>query len=196
MEIIIILRTLLKKWWVIFSAIFICVGIALVLTLHQSSVYSSVVTYVVTPSADILNGPSFVGGLSVLNGQTAITSTYANIVTSSSIMHDTIKTLGLTESQGNSLQVNSRVISGTNIIEITVSGNDPLIVQAYANRIGQSSKKYIRLLHGVFDLWLLEEASSPSRPVMPDLRFNLVVAAALGIVLGGGMVLIYSLKEF
>jgi capsular polysaccharide biosynthesis protein len=196
MEIKHLLRVLLKKWWIILSTVFITVGSAIVLTLNLTPLYSATVSYIVSPSADLLNGPSFVSGLSVLGAQSTITNTYATIATSASVRENAVRILGLNEQQNSTLEVRSRVQSGTNLIEITVEGNDPLTVQAFANRLGQSTEEYVATLYEVYDMKILDRAKAPEEPIWPDMRLNLVLAFALGLVLGSGIAFVSSLNEF
>src|SRR5574338_1301518 len=72
----IILGVFKKKWWIILATVFIVLGSTVFFTLNATPKFSAKVTYVVSPSAELLNAGSFVNGLSVLGGQPTITNTY------------------------------------------------------------------------------------------------------------------------
>jgi polysaccharide biosynthesis transport protein len=196
MELKLLLRLLLKKWWIVLAAVFITVGSTVGFTLMQTPIYSTSTIYVVSPSLDLLEGSNFVGGLSVLGGQPTITNTYATIVTSDAIRQSAIRELGLNTIQASNLSVVSRVKSGTNLIEITVEGSDPLIVQAFANRVGQSTEEYVNTLYEVYNMKVLDSARAPESPIWPNMTLNVIVALILGVVLGGGLVILTSLNEY
>lgn len=168
----------------------------LIFTKYQTAIYSSSVTYVVSPSPQILNGTNFLSGLSVLGGQPTVANTYASIATSEIIKHNSIEALGISLAQASNLTVDSRVQNGTNVIEITVEGSDPLLVQTFANKIGESTVDYVHKLDSVYDLVILDSAKSPDKPIRPNLRLNLVLGLALGFSLAGGVVLLAGMNEY
>jgi capsular polysaccharide biosynthesis protein len=82
------------------------------------------------------------------------------------------------------------------VIEITVEGSDPLLVQTFANKIGESTVDYVHKLDSVYDLVILDSAKSPDKPIRPNLRLNLVLGLALGFSLAGGVVLLAGMNEY
>ena len=196
MEIKIFLRLLLKRWWVILPIVLITAIGTMVFTSYQTPIYSASVTYVVSPSPEILNGTSFLSGLSVLGGQPSVVNTYASIATSTTVKQKTGEAFGLNLSQTSNLNVDSRVQSGTNVIEIIVEGTDALLVQAFANRVGESTVEYVDKLDGVFDMKILDDAKAPDRAIRPDMRLNLVLGLAFGIALGCGIAFLLGLNEY
>ncbi|MDD5369349.1 MAG: GNVR domain-containing protein [Anaerolineaceae bacterium] len=196
MEIMIFLRLLLKRWWIILAMVLITVAGTWILTNYQIPIYSAAATYIVSPSPEILNGTSFLSGLSVLGGQPTVANTYSSIATSSTVKERSSQALGLSPAQTKSLHVDSRVQNGTSVIEITVEGTDPLLVQAFTNRIGESTIDYVNNLNGVYDLELLDSAKPPEAPIRPNKRLNLVLGIVLGLALGGGLAFLTGLNEY
>lgn len=196
MEIKLFLQLLFKKWWMMLLIVSVTIISTLIFTKYQTAIYSSSVTYVVSPSPQILNGTNFLSGLSVLGGQPTVANTYASIATSEIIKHNAIETLGISLAQASNLTVDSRVQNGTNVIEITVEGSDPLLVQTFANKIGESTVDYVHKLDSVYDLVILDSAKSPDNPIRPNLRLNLVLGLALGFSLAGGVVLLAGMNEY
>jgi capsular polysaccharide biosynthesis protein len=196
MEIRIFLRLLQLKWWIILSTVFIIVGSTLVVTLNLTPLYSTTVTYAISPSQKVLDDPGFVGGLSVLGAQIAITNTYASVATSASIRENAIEALRLNQQQNRSFDVSSRVQSGTNLIDITVKGSDPLTVLALTNRIGRGTEEYVDSLYEVYDMKIVDSPAAPEKPIWPNLGFNVVMAFTASLVLGISLAFLASLKEF
>jgi capsular polysaccharide biosynthesis protein len=196
MELKIYLQLLFNNWRIILVSVVVTFVGTLVFTRLQTPVYSASVTYIVSPSSSILEGTGFISGLSVLGGQPTIVNTYANIAASSTVKQNASEALGLSMAQTNSLAVDSRVLSGTNIIEISVQGADPMLVVLFANKIGEKTLAYVNELYDVYDMKILDGAKSPDRPVRPNMTLNLALGLAFGLALGGGLALVWGLREY
>jgi capsular polysaccharide biosynthesis protein len=196
MEIKIFLRLLLKRWWIMAAILVITVASTFVLTELQVPTYSANATFVVSPSADILNGTGIISGLSVLGGQPAVCNTYAAIAASSAVKLKASQLLNLTPAQSKALTVTSRVQAGTNVIEITVEGKDQNLLQIFTNKVGESTIDYVKKLNGVYVLEILDGAVFPGDPIRPNKRLNLVLGAALGLALGVGIAFLVGLKDY
>ena len=196
MEFKIILRILLRRWWLVALLWVVTVLCTAGFTYFQPRIFSAATTYVVSPSSDILNGSGFLSGLSVLGGQPTVANTYASIATSSSIKQSAGEALGLTPLQMNTLVVTSRVQTGTNVIEISVEGRDPLLVQAFTIKVGEKTTEYVEKLKGVFILELLDSAIAPEAPIKPNLKLNIFLGAAAGLILGLGVAFLTGWNEY
>ncbi|HSM26097.1 MAG TPA: Wzz/FepE/Etk N-terminal domain-containing protein [Anaerolineaceae bacterium] len=196
MELIIFLRILLKRWWIIFIILFVTLIGAYILSSTKTPIYSAAATYVVSPSSEILDEIGFLSGLSVLGGQPTVANTFATIASSAAVKEKAGDALGLTALQVKDILVFSRVQTTTNVIEISVEGVDPLLVQVFANKIGEYTIEYVNNLDGVYDLLILDPAISPEKPIRPNMSLNLILGAVIGFVLGVGVAFLSGIKEY
>ena len=189
-------QSIVKRWWVIITILAVTVIFTLLFTNGQTPIYSSAATFVVSPASEVLDENSFLSGLAVLGGQPTVANTYASIATSAYVKQKASEALGLTPAQAAGLSVFSRVRTGTNVIEISVEGTDPLLVQTFAHKIGESTIDYISNLKGVYDLKPLDDAASPDKPIRPNKSLYLILGTSLGLALGGGIAFIMGLNEY
>jgi capsular polysaccharide biosynthesis protein len=196
MELMIFLRILFKRWWIIFIILLVTVVGSYILSSTKTPIFSAAATYVVSPSSQILDGTGFLSGLSVLGGQPTVANTFATIATSAGVKQKAGEALGLTAAQIKDLLVFSRVQTGTNVIEISVEGIDPLLVQVFTNKIGEYTIEYVKNLNGVYELMILDPAISPESPIRPNMSLNLVLGAVIGFVIGVGVAFLSGLKEY
>jgi diguanylate cyclase (GGDEF)-like protein len=190
MELKLYLRILLRKWWIIVPAFLVAFTSTLIFTFTQVPTYSATATFVVAPASSVGDAKSFVNNLEVLSSRAQIASTYAEVATSSSIKCMAAEALNLSASQKKSLSVESKLRAGTNVIEITVQGSDPVLVRDFANKVGDEAVAYAEILYEVYDLKTLDQAVTPAAPMKPDKALNLALGAILGLVLGGGLALL------
>jgi diguanylate cyclase (GGDEF)-like protein len=186
MELKIYLRILLRKWWIVLSVFLITFTATVVLTFTQAPTYRATATFVTAPASALEVG-SFVGGLSVLSGRTEITNTYTEVASSWVIRREAADELGLSWDQWKGLSVESHLRAGTNVMEITVEGSDPVLVRDFANMIGAKTMSYVQELYEVFDMRPLDQAGVPSSPIKPNKMLYLTLGAILGLVLGVGL---------
>ena len=187
MELKILLRTLLRKWWIVLPVLLVTFTFTVVLTFTQAPTYSVTATFVVAPNASFGDVKNFVNGLDILSRRAEIATTYAEVASSRLIKQEAATELNLSPEQRKSLSVESRLVAGTNVLEITVEGNDPAVVRDFANTVGTKTMTYARDLYEAFDLKSLDQATLPASSIKPNKKLNLALGAVLGLVLAGGI---------
>jgi diguanylate cyclase (GGDEF)-like protein len=187
MEIKRYLQVILKGWWLILPTLLASVAFALVFTYSQTPIYRSQATFIVSPSDSVSKLTEVFWGVDTLSRQAGVMGTYVEIATSSTILDAVYKEMGLTEDQLAHMDVSSELVSSTNIIEIAVESDDPLISKTCANLVGQKTIEYVSNLYETYDMRLLDGAYTPRSPSKPKKVQNLMLAAILGTSLGGGL---------
>jgi diguanylate cyclase (GGDEF)-like protein len=188
MELKTYLRILLKKWWIIIPTFLMTFTTTVVLTYTQDPVYQTTATFVVSPiTSNFETVQSFVSGLNILSTRSEIATTYTEVAESRQIKNLAMDELGVPPGIRGKFGVSSRLRAGTNVLEITVQGNDPELVRDFANTVGQQTVNYVQQLYETFELKLLDEATLPWAPVRPNKTLNLALGAILGLALGVGM---------
>ena len=191
MELKTYLRIMVKKRWIVIPVFLVTLTAGIVFTYTTAPVYSATTTYVVVPSPSF--GGNLASGLDMLARREEIATTFSEIASSRRVKSVAISSLSL--QSGRDYSVHSRLRAGTNIIEITVEGPDPVIVRGLANAVGASIEQYVQELFEVFTLVLLDEAITPQEPLRPNPVLYLTLAAVLGLALGAGLAFLSEYLE-
>lgn len=183
MEIRAYLDFVMRRWKIIIPLFLATLAITAYLTMRIQPLYESSATYIVriSSSSDEKNS---ISALNTLVSSDDIPATYAKVANSRLIKRQAADQLGLSSSQRSNLTSNSQLVAGTNIIEVTAKGHDPVMVMDYANEVGNQMLNYAATLYGTYELIPLDEATQPRRPISPDFFTNLLLGAVLGLTLG------------
>jgi len=181
------LRILIGKWWIVLPVFLITFTATTVFTFTQAPVYQATATFVVTPNASFEDIKTYLSGLDVLSRRTEIATTYAEVGNSRHIRKLAADELGLSLAQKRSISVESQLRAGTNILEITVEGNDPILVRDFTNAVGAQIIAYIHELYEMHELKPLDQATLPTSPTRPNKVLNLALGGILGLALGAGL---------
>ncbi len=189
MEIRAYLNFIQRRWKIILPLFLMTLAVTTYLTLNIQPVYEASATYIVRISS-ASDEKNSISALNTLISSDDIPATYAKVANSRLIKRQAADQLGLSSSQRSDLTSNSQLVAGTNIIEVTAKGSDPVLVMDYANEIGEQMLQFAATLYGTYELISLDDATQPRRPVSPDIFTNLLLGALLGLSLGIGMALI------
>lgn len=197
MELKIYLRIILKHWWIILGAFVFTLIPTYLFVNSQPWVYETEASFVIRPRPNVdVDNNDMVDALDTISRRVEINTTFAEVSSSSLIKQRAIERLALPREDQLGLQVNSRVIAGTNILEISAQGPDPEIVRDFADAVSQETLTYASNLYDVFELEPLDTADLPSDPVSPNKALNLALGGALGLLLGLSLIfLVEYLQE-
>jgi diguanylate cyclase (GGDEF)-like protein len=185
MELKTYLHILMRMWWVVVLMFFITVIATFIFTANQPRIYESTTTFVVRPLASpTVDRNELATMVDVLSRRVEINTTYAEVAQSDLVRKGAIERLNLQRQQPNGLNVLSRVVPGTNILEITVQGDNPELVRDFATAVSAETIAYVDRLYDAFGLAPLDEATISTRPISPNVRSNLILGGILGLILG------------
>lgn len=187
MEVRSLLGILLRKWWLIVPIFLIGFGSTLVFTFSQPRVYESTTTMIVTPSGAFAD--DVLSAVATLSRQPEIAETYAQIANSQTIRRDAIEALELNVQQRADVRLASRLVPGTNILEVSVRSTDPELAQGYADAIRDALVEYTGGLNNIFELQVLDVANIAQIPVEPNIPLNAAAGAiaSLALAVGAGL---------
>ncbi len=122
-----------------------------------------------------------------------LTSTYAQLVKRGQIMTEVVRQLSLpmtAEQLGDSITISP--IRNTQLLRISTENADPRLAAQIANT---TSLVFIddnagQLANRPGTVSVAEQASVPSQPVSPNIKLNTIVAAILGLMIGGAIALV------
>lgn len=187
MEVRSLFETLLRKWWLLVPIVVLGFGAALVVTVSQPRVYESATTLVLTPSGSVPK--DFLSAVSTLTRQPEIAETYAQIANSQTIRQQAVTKLGLNVSQREDVELTSRLIPGTTVLQLSVRSTDPNLAQRYADVVRELLITYTQQLGVAFELRMLDPANSTDTPVAPNVPLNLGIGLIASLTLAVGAAL-------
>lgn len=181
------LKILIGKWWLILLSVVVTLGVASYLTFSQKPVYQTSVTYIVRPNVADEDARELLSGLDVLSRREEIASTYAEVAISRLIKNSSAELLELSSEEKADLSVSSRLLAGTNVLEITVTGTNPSLMRDFANTVGDETVNYVQELYETYQLAHLDSADIPTTPIRPSRVVNLGLGFIFGLILGVGL---------
>jgi capsular polysaccharide biosynthesis protein len=175
--------TILRDHWVVVSLAFsLTLAGSIALVAQQPWIYESSGTYIVRPRAEAAG--EIVAAFTALSRGVEINSTYAAIARSDAVFDAATEALGVSAT---GLSVSAEVITGTNMIRISVRGQEPERLRSFAQAVGEAAVQFVGDMDDAYLLQLLDEASEPHAPVGPNKALTIVAAAVFGLMLGGGL---------
>jgi diguanylate cyclase (GGDEF)-like protein len=184
MEVRSLLDILLRKWWLAVPIVLIGFGAAMVITLSQPRVYESSTSVIVTPSGTFAD--DLLSAITTVSRQPEIAETYAQIANSNTIRVRAVEQLGLDARQREDVKLDSHLVPGTTILELSVRSTNPQLAQTYADTVRELLTEYTASLGGIFELKTLDVANATQNPVAPNVPLNAAVGLFASLVLGIG----------
>lgn len=185
MELRSLIRVFAEKWWLVVPTFMVAFGATALLTLTQPAVYQSSSTYVVKVTSTA--GQDILSALGLLSRQTEIAETYAQVAQSRAIREAAIAALKLDAGQQNDVGLESRLVAGSNLLQLSVTSTDKKLAQSYCTAVGDALVTYANKLYPSFVLVDLDPAALPDRPVSPNIPLNLGLGLLVALLLAGGV---------
>ena len=185
------LKALRSGWYLL--AVGLLISLAVAFTLHRSAepVYEATASYVVSPGAGA--APSNVTeGVKTLDSSRSrsIMTTLTEISASTTVLAEAVAGLGIDDGATDDYRVSSVVVPEANVIETTVAGPDAATASALATVVGDIAGLRFIALYQIYDVVVLDPATTPTEPSNPGLTELVAMSAALGLLVGGAAALL------
>ena len=124
-------------------------------------------------------------------------STYSEIAKSEGVLSKAIESLNLrTTTSKLRSRVTVKPTSGTQILTISVTDEDPSVAERLANNIAAIFKNEIIRIYKIDNIQIVDSANTPTAPYNINVVKQTIYYAAIGLFLGlGTVVLIYCLDN-
>lgn len=169
------------RWWMVATAVGVTTLLTIMLVVPQPWVYGASGTFVVRPRS--VDSAEVVRAIDTLIRGVEINSTYATIARSESIRDRARARLG-PDFSASGMNVDADVLTGTNVLVISVRGPDPETTAEFARAIGDETVAYIAALEDAFELNPLDSARANERPVGPNKMLTVVTGILFGALVG------------
>ena len=126
---------------------------------------------------------------SVLQANLQLAKTYATIAQSRTVEQNVIKDLGLQMTvAGLDSLISINPVKTTEILEIKVSNTDPELAASIANSMAQEFSKAVIEIKKVDSVSIVDSAVTPTSPVKPNKKLNVLIAFVVGLMASVGLV--------
>ena len=183
MEIRLYFQMLRRGWWIVALTTLVAVATALGISYFATPEYTAMARFIVSPSGTLTTGSEVTNALDTLNNQSTM-ATYTEIILSGRIHNDTLALMGLPADGLKNYTTAASVLSNSNIIELSVTGPDPLMAAKIANTMGDETVSFTSRLNQVFSVQILDRAIPPVIPTSPKPLLSAGLAIVLGLFVG------------
>lgn len=183
MELMRYIRIVIRHRWIALSVFVVTFGAVAFFSFSQDAYYESTSTFVVRPR--VVESDDVIRAIDTLARGVEINATYAAIARS-----DQIEDRAKSSFDGEAPDIESvsaNVVTGTNIIEVSVVGPDPEGVQAMSAAVGAETLRFVNNLGDVFQLQPLDAANLPRAPAGPNRLLTLIVGFIVATSLAVGV---------
>ena len=125
----------------------------------------------------------------VLQANLQLAKTYATIAQSRTVEQNVIKNLNLPLTVGglDSL-ISINPVKTTEILEIQVTNTNPELAASIANSMAQEFSKAVIEIKKVDSVSIVDTAVTPTNPVKPNKKLNILIAFVVGLMASVGLV--------
>ncbi|MDX1691916.1 MAG: hypothetical protein R3290_12935 [Acidimicrobiia bacterium] len=181
--------SLRRGWYLVALA---ALGAALVgglLASAQPPVYETTGSYIVSPTrSDPDAAAEAVRTLDDARSR-AIMTTFAQVMGSSTTFADSLEMLGLDAGMLEEYSVDAVVVPEANVVDLTVTGPNARLAMVLATSVGETGARRFVDLYDIYDVGLLDPATTPGSPMNRGPIETAAVAGALGLLVGAVLAL-------
>lgn len=194
------LKELLQLFWekrmqiILITAIFLTLGVIYSLGFVVPKYQSSTKLLLATNSASDSSTETITTTDVTLNSK--LVSTYSELVKSNKVIRKVISDLGIKEDE-QSIRKNVTVsaVSDTEVIEIKVKNEDPVLASKIANEIAKVFIEIVKEYYGIENVHIVDEAEVAQQPCNINHPKTVIVFAFIGLVIASMYVLIINMLD-
>ena len=197
------LKELLQVFWekkisiILIVAIFIVIGVIYTFGFVEPEYQSVTSLLLATNSSSNSQTPSTSITTSDVTLNSNLVETYSDLVGSHSVLRTVLSNLAIDQSLEESIKKNVAVTAkdGTEVINITVTNDDPVMAQKIANEIAKVFMERIKEWYGIENLHVVDEGEVNNTPSNINHPRDIVIFGAAGFVLALLYVLIANMLD-
>ena len=125
----------------------------------------------------------------------AIVATFAEVLTSSGIQEAAAENVGIEGLSASDYSFSAVILPEANVVELTVRGPRPQAAVLLSGAVGDLAAARFTELYQIYDIVLLDAPPTPSDPANTPLLQQLVMAAALGLLAGSALALLWGAPQ-
>ena len=180
---------------ILIIAIFIVIGIVYTIGFVTPKYRSSTTLILATNNSNTNNQNSITANDLTLYSK--LVSTYSTIAKSKKVIRPVISNLGLDPNLEDSIKKNVSVstVSDAEVIEITVTNEDPVWAQKIANEIAKVFIQNVQEYYKLDNVHVLDEAEVNNNPYNVNIMKNIIIFAGIGVVVAVLYVLLLNMLD-
>jgi capsular polysaccharide biosynthesis protein len=176
-----------RRWWLVLLAVLVTGGATAKLVLPIPDEYQSKATFIVRPNGT--EAGEEIRAIDTLIRGGSINATYASIARSR-LIRDRAREHISAGSGVSGLRAKAEVVTGTNILSITVRSRDPQLAHAFLAAVSEETVAYVLEVDDAYRLEPLDPPSVPTQPVDARKGLTISLGVVLGLALGVGLSLL------
>jgi capsular polysaccharide biosynthesis protein len=194
MEASLALRAIRRGWLLVLMGIAGAMSAGVTLHISADPVYESSARYIVAPVQDPTNPSTLQDGLRTLDDarSRAIIATFTQVLDTPTIHYEASLAAGIDAAALDGYTFRSAILPEANVVELVVRGPLPDATVALSNAVGTAAAARFTDLYPIFRISLLDAPAPPTGSANPTLIQTLATTGALGLLLGGGLALLWG----
>lgn len=183
-----------RAWYLVLAGVIGAMATAFALHAMAEPFYETVGSYVVTPAQNPTDPGAVQESIRTLDDarSRAIVATFAEVLDSSGIQAAAAENVGIQGLSADDYDFSAVILPEANVVELTVRGPRPQATVLLSGAVGDLAAARFSELYQIYDIVLLDAPATPTEPANTPLMQQLVMAAALGMLAGAALALLWG----
>ncbi len=177
-----------RWWWLLVLGTLICGIASYGISKTLTPIYRSTATLLVNQT----QVPGTIAYNDVLTSQ-RLTSTYKELIEERPVLQSVIDRLNLSMTRDQlASKMTVTVVQDTQLLRLSIEDSDPALASSIANTAAATfiEENTQNKLSRPGNVSIVEAATTPTKPVKPNIKINTALAAFVGLLLSGGIALL------